>query len=213
MVATQVIKFDEHNRLINLPTEDGGSLEDTPHSTHQKRYILKAISDVAGPYIGMPSSAAIEVLQEEHINFQFRGLIRFLAEVSYHLDGACEVPNTDEFIYRELQEIPGNITVLTNGMPHPTKALLQLSWIEHQVAANPGGKGMHQREQLEKDLLSLQEDDRLTLHSFKQLLDNLKQKVISIQHLFGTEIPDRATAPTIQHKKSSLIHLRWCIAG
>ena len=36
LVATQVIKFDEHNRLTNLPTEDGGNLEDTPHSIQQK---------------------------------------------------------------------------------------------------------------------------------------------------------------------------------
>ena len=108
--------------------------------------------------------------------------MRFLAEVSYYIDGACEVPDTDECIYRELQEIPGNITVLKSGMPHPVKALLQLSWIEAQVSVNPGGKGMHQREQLEQELLALQEDTTLTLHSYKQLLDDLKQKVISIQN-------------------------------
>ena len=182
MVATQVIKFDEHNRLINLPTDDGGNLEDTPHSVQQKRYILKAIADTAGSYIGMPNSSGIELLQEDEIDFQVRGLVRFLAEVSYNINNACEVPDTDECVYRELQEIPGNITVLKNGMPHPTKALMQLSWIDTQVSVDPCGTGMHQREQLEQELLSLQEDNTLTLHSFKQLLDDLKQKVVSIQN-------------------------------
>ena len=182
MVATKIIKFDKHNRLINLPTEDGGDLEDTAHSVQQKRYILKVIADIAGIYIGMPSSDKIDALPEEDINFHFRGLLRFLAEVSYHVVGACEVSDTDECVYPELSEIPGNITVLKNGMPHPTQAFMQLSWIDTQVSIDPSGTGMHQREQLEQDLLALQEDRTLVLHSFKRLLDDLKQKVVSIQN-------------------------------
>ena len=182
MVATKIIKFDKHNRLINLPTEDGGTLGETPHSFQQKQFVLQTIADIAGSYIGMPSRSVISTLQEEDINFHFRGLVRFLAEIAYHISSACEVADTDECVYPELQDIQGNITVLENGMPHPLQALMQISWIESQVSVDPCGTGMHQREQLERELLELEKDQTLTLHCFKRLLDKLKQKVVSIQN-------------------------------
>ena len=67
-------------------------------------------------------------------------------------------------------------------MPHPTQVFIQLSWIDTQVSIDPSGTGMHQREQLEQELLALQDDRTLTLHSFKRQLDDLKQKVVSIQN-------------------------------
>ncbi len=71
--------------------------------------------------------------------------------------------------------------MLDYGLPHPLTTCLVLAWVDKQIAIHPCCTGMAQRETLQKELLTLQQDTSINLHNIKTQLDHLKHRVITIQ--------------------------------
>ena len=177
-IARQVVRFDQHNLLIP-PATGLPNLNMISESDDLKRYVLQVVSDSAGGRLEMMSKDELAHAPATEICSMFRGLEQVLADVAYHLLVACET-DTNECLYPELLDIPGNITVLDNGNSHPLGALIMLSWIDSQISVDPSGSGMQQREELEKDLLKLKNDQTITLHGLMKHLDSVKQRVLAI---------------------------------
>jgi hypothetical protein len=193
-IANELIQFDEFNRPKPLPTMDGGDLSETATSYIQMRYVLAKISEITGGKArgDWATAEEIELLSDDDVNFRFQEFARVMGDLAYLLQEAFEVPDSEECMYSELEYTPGNITVDAEGMPMALNALIMIAYIDSQIGREPGGTGMRQRELLEQELIALKSNKSLNLHDLKRLLDDLKQKVVSIQN--------RDPAIKIQHQ-------------